>query len=184
VTQAIPDGGVTIEQGFHLDLFPRQDRVSAEDIISLWTAEASLSPEEAERRLGEVLLVAQDQAGGLAGVCTAYLQRNQQLRAVLWHYRIFTAAARRRSAIALVMTNLTRDHLQELFITGEDQRAIGLIYEIENDDLKRSHGTGIARWNARAIWPRADAVFIGENARGDHVRVHFFPGAPAPGPQD
>jgi hypothetical protein len=28
-----------------------------------------------------------------------------------------------------------------------------------------------------------DFTFIGENDRGDHVRVHYFPGAEAPGPQ-
>jgi hypothetical protein len=28
-----------------------------------------------------------------------------------------------------------------------------------------------------------DFLFIGENSRGDHVRVHYFPGVAAPDPE-
>ncbi len=31
-----------------------------------------------------------------------------------------------------------------------------------------------------ALWLPADFTFIGENAKGDHVRVHYFPGAHVP----
>ena len=31
-----------------------------------------------------------------------------------------------------------------------------------------------------ALWLPTDFTSIGENQRGDHVRVHYFPGALAP----
>jgi hypothetical protein len=31
-----------------------------------------------------------------------------------------------------------------------------------------------------ALWLPTDFTFIGENQRGDYVRVHYFPGALAP----
>jgi hypothetical protein len=34
----------------------------------------------------------------------------------------------------------------------------------------------------RAVWLPAEFTFISENERGDHVRIHYFAGARAPGP--
>ncbi len=33
-----------------------------------------------------------------------------------------------------------------------------------------------------AYWPPSDFTFIGENQRGHHRRVHYFPGARVPIP--
>jgi hypothetical protein len=48
------------------------------------------------------------------------------------------------------------------------------VFEVENEGLKRyfPHGR----------WYESDVMFIGENARGAHVRVHYFPGVYAPEP--
>ena len=109
--------------------------------------------------------------GELVGVSTAYLQRNSQLRMDLWHYRGFVAAAHRASDIALTQSLIGRDHLKARFVSGEDTRGAGIVYEIENEALKSINN---------AIWLPTDYTFVGENERGDHVRVHYFPGAPAP----
>jgi hypothetical protein len=55
-----------------------------------------------------------------------------------------------------------------------DPRGIGIIYEVENEGLKRHFPL--------ALWLPTEFTFIGENAKGDHVRVHYFPGALAPKP--
>jgi hypothetical protein len=44
------------------------------------------------------------------------------------------------------------------------------IYEVENEGLKRHFDDALP----------TDFTFLGENQRGDHVRVHYLPGALAP----
>jgi hypothetical protein len=67
-----------------------------------------------------------------------------------------------------------RDHLEQRFVDGEDTRATGMAYEIENDGLKSYFN--------RALWLPLRCYFIGANSRGDHVRVHYFRGARVPLP--
>ena len=119
--------------------------------------------------MNEVLLVATDPGGEPVGVSTAYLQRNEQLRMDLWHYRAFVASGHRMTNVAQILARDGRDELQQRFVTGRDARAGGILYEVENEAVKR-HAP-------YALWRRLDFLFIGENARGDHVRVHYFPGA-------
>jgi hypothetical protein len=157
-----------------IELFPDHDLVSEQDVIDLWTRQGGLSPQEAQRRLEELLLVATAPDGQLAGISTAYLKRHPQLRAELWHYRTLVAEPYRQTNVALGMALKARDHLVQRFVRGEDERGIGIIFEIENEILKR--------FEPKAVWPRTGFVFIGENARGAHLRVHYFPGALAPEP--
>jgi hypothetical protein len=67
-----------------------------------------------------------------------------------------------------------RDHLERRFTSGEDTRGLGILYEIENELLKTYLNKG--------RWVPSDFTFIGENKRGDHVRVHYFDGAKVPPP--
>jgi hypothetical protein len=67
-----------------------------------------------------------------------------------------------------------RDELVRRYADGEDRRGIGLIFEVESELLKRAYPV--------AYWPWTDVTFVGENARGDDVRVHYFPGALTPEP--
>ncbi len=172
----ISTGG--LEGGWHtrfrIEPFSEQDAVGREDVTGLWLAEGVLSPEEAERRVDEVLLIATDAAGKPIGVSTTYLHYNRRLLANMWYYRAFVAAAHRRSDVALVLALLGRDHHARRFHAGEDRRALGVIFEVEHEGLKRFAGG--------ARWLPTDFIFIGENDRGDHVRVHYFPGALAPAP--
>jgi hypothetical protein len=146
-----------------------------DDVLALWARESAVPEPEASRRVHEVHLVAIDRSAGLAGVSSAYLQRNAQLRLDLWYYRAFVAKAHRRSSLAAQLALHGRDLLQDRFTSGEDTRAAGVIYEVENEGLKRYFN--------KALWLPPDFTFIGENERGDHVRVHYFPGAQAPIPQ-
>src|SRR5207302_1925310 len=139
-----------------------------------WMREGVLPLDEARRRLAEVLFVATDSQRRLAGICTTYLKHNDQLRAELWHYRTFVPTAHRQSNIAVALALRARDHLVRRFVSGEDRRGIGIIYEVENEGLKRHF--------PKALWLPTDFLFIGETAAGSHVRVHYFPGALAPEP--
>ncbi|MCW2992267.1 MAG: hypothetical protein JWM73_2861 [Solirubrobacterales bacterium] len=159
---------------YRVVLFAEQDAISEQDVIDLWTSEGVLAPEEARRRIGEVLLVGADEHGRPVGVSSAYLQRNEQLGMDLWHYRAFVAAAHRMSDVAVTLAMTGRDHLRERFVRGDDLRAGGIVYEVENDGLKRLFH--------QARWQPTEFLFIGENERGAHVRVFYFPGALAPAP--
>jgi hypothetical protein len=160
--------------GYRIDVFAEQDAVTGADLVALWTGEGALPRAEAERRLGEVIVVATDRERRPVAISTAYLAHNAQLRARLWYVRVFVAAAHRRLELSRAIGVIGRDHLVRRYASGEDRRGIGLIYEIEN--------VGFRRHMSQARLPTTHFVFIGENERGDHVRVYYFPGAPAPEP--
>ncbi len=163
-----------LDEGYRIELFAEQDGVSAEDVLALWDRELPLAEEERGRRIHEVLLVATTDGGELVGVSSAYLQQNEQLAMDLWYYRAFVASGHRQSNVAVNLALIGRDHLEQRFVSGADPRAGGMVYEVENEGLKRHFDD--------ALWLPTDFTFIGENERGDHVRVRYFPGALAPEP--
>jgi len=167
-------GLAELEPEYRIEPFAEQDVISSDDILALWDREGVVGEPEASRRLDEVLLVAIHDSGELAGIATAYRQRNAQLRLEMWYYRAFVAEPHRMSSVAGQLANLGRAHMEDLFTSGADAAPPGAVYEIENPGLK-------SYFNA-AVWMPNPAAFIGENERGDHVRVNWFSGAKAPGP--
>ncbi|MCA9994800.1 MAG: hypothetical protein KDE56_03565 [Anaerolineales bacterium] len=138
-----------------------------EEIIDFWLSERALgSREQAEKRVNEVVFVARDSFGEIAGICTAYAQQNLQLRHNFYHYRTFVAAAHRKGNIGIRLLVEARDYFNGRFTQGHNPDIIGIIIEIENKEVSR-HFTA-------AIWPRTGFVFVGYNQRGDHVRVYYF----------
>jgi hypothetical protein len=166
--------GPAVGSGYRIEPFGEQDRITGEDVAAFWTQEGALGAPEAQRRVTEILLVASDRAGRPVGVSTTVLRRIDQLRADLWYTRVFVGAAHRRSHLAIGLALGARDRLARRFASGADQRAIGILFEIESEILKR--------FFPQAIWPRTQFAFIGETSTGNHVRVFYFPGAPAPQP--
>ena len=169
-----PFAAEDLEAGYRIEEFAKQSDVSARDIFELWSRERVIAGEEAERRINEVHLVATHEQDGLVGVSSAYLRRNRQLGLELWYYRAFVSTAHRMSNVAVNLACTGRDLLSEAFVTGRDTRGQGVLYEVENEGLKRHFD--------EALWRPAGVTFIGENSRGDHVRVRYFPGALAPEP--
>ena len=51
----------------------------------------------------------------------------------LWYYRTFVAESHRQSNVAAQLLFGTRDMLERRFVSGEDRRAGGMIFELEND---------------------------------------------------
>jgi hypothetical protein len=89
---------------------------------------------------------------------------------------VFVAQAHRHSNVGRVLMMRGREFLERRFTSGADTRAEGVVMEIENEGLKLYFNK--ARWRAGPV----ESTFIGENVRGDHVRVYYFPGALAPTP--
>jgi hypothetical protein len=169
-----PEGQSVAGDGYRIVPFGPDGTVSAAEVIELWTREGALSPEEAQRRVSELCFVAVDPDGRPAGMSTAYLQFNADVQADMWYVRAFVAAAHRRSSLSVSLVLTGRDHLVHRYVRGEDPRGLGVILEVENENLKRAL--------PKAVWHTTDFVLIGETARGAHVRVHYFPGALAPEP--
>ena len=166
------EGGWDPPPGYRVEVFAEQDDVTAADVVELWTT-AGMEPAVAEQRVSEVVVVTIDPQGRPIGVSTAYLARNAQLAADFWHFRLFVAEAHRAEYFSTMMTLVARDHLERRFASGEDTRAIGMIFEIQYEPWKRLGEKG--------LWSPSDELLIGNNARGDHVRVHYFGGALTPG---
>jgi hypothetical protein len=155
-----------LDEGYRVELFDEQDSISPDDVLELWSREGAVPEIEARRRLPEVHLVGITDDGELAGLSTARIRRNDQLRMDLWFYRAFVAKRHRMSNLAVTLALQGRDRLQERFVGGKDPR--------ENEGLKRYFN--------EAVWYPLRFVFIGENPEGAHVRVWYFPGALAPEP--
>jgi hypothetical protein len=159
---------------YRVEPFAETDDVTADDVLALWAREHAMPEVEAQRRVHEVLNVVIERDQGLVALSTAYLGRNTQLRMDLWYFRTYVAAAHRHTHVATQLTFRNRDLLERRFVSGEDTRAAGVAFELEHEGMKTYYN--------RAVWVPADFTFIGENERGDHVRVHYFPGVRVPGP--
>jgi hypothetical protein len=164
----------TLGDRYRILPFDQADAVAAEDVIAFWEREGAVGGEEANRRVHEVHLIVTERDQEVVGVSSAYLQRNPQLRMDLWYYRAYVGREHRMSDLAGLLAIQGRDLLKGRFSRGEDTRAAGIVYEVENDGLKRYFNL--------ALWLPTEFTFIGENQRGDHVRVHYFPGAQVPEP--
>lgn len=151
------------------------DAPTVDDVLSFWSTERAVTDSEAQRRVHEVLLVATlIEDGSLVGVSTAALQRSPQLRADVWYFRAYVSADHRMSNVAVQLLVRGHDVLEERFVAGDDRRAVGTLIDVQHEGLKRSQ--------PHAVWPQSGFMFIGENQRGDHVRVRYYPGALAPPP--
>ena len=159
--------------GYRIDLFAEQQAFAAEDLIDLWTREGQLEPDEARRRIDEVLLVSGAPDGTLAAISTAFIDRDPVLGLAVWKYRTLVAAEHREANLAATMAVICRDHLEHLYVSGAETRPAGVLSEIHSAVLKRLN---------LAEWRQTGFTFLGEDAKGNHIRIHYFPGAPAPPP--
>lgn len=143
--------------------------LTEDDVLALWARETGIPDADAQRRVHEVQLVAVKEDGTLVAVSTAYTQRNEQLRMDFWHFRTYVAVAERHSNLAGRLALAGCDHLEQGYIDGHEDRAAGLVMEIENE--------GLRTYFNRALWLPLGLHFIGELPNGAHVRVRYFPGA-------
>jgi hypothetical protein len=145
----------------------------ANAILAMWAREQAVRPaEEAKRRVQEALNVVIDRDDGVVAVSTAFIQRNAQLDLNLWYFRTFVSSPHRNTHIATQLTMHNRDLLEQRFLSGDDTRAAGVAFELENK--------GMRKYINSAIWQPVDFIYIGDNDRGVPVRVHYFPGARTP----
>ena len=163
-----------LAEGYGIDLLDHRRQADVDAVVGLWERAGVLDPDERRRRVHEVLHVAVGPEGDIAGVSTVYLDRVEQLGVDLWHFRTFVAPAHRRSVVATELARRARDHLAARFAAGEDHRGAGVVQVVQNQGLRQAY--------PQAVWFMVGFTYIGVDAAGDHVRVHWFDGALAPDP--
>jgi hypothetical protein len=161
----------SIGDRYRVEPYTGSGAATADDILAMWAGEGVIPEADARRRVHQALNVVIDRDEGVIAVSTAYLQRNAQLRMDLWYFRSFVSAAHRNTHVATQLTFHNRDLLEERFVSGEDTRAGGIAFELENE--------GMRKYFNKAVWLPADFIFVGDNPRGVPIRIHYFPGAHA-----
>jgi hypothetical protein len=168
------DVDYSLEDRYRIEMLSESNSVTPEDVLAFWEREDAVTGEQARRRVHEVQLVAITGESEVAGVSTAYLERNAQLRMDVWNYRTFVGAAHRMGNLAAQLIIRNRDLLEARFTSGEDTRGQGVLFDLENQGMQKHLNN--------AYWPPSDFTFIGENRRGHHRRIHYFAGARVPLP--
>ena len=162
-----------LDPGYRIERLAESGAVTPDDVLELWARERVVKADEARRRVHEVLMVATEIAtNALVGISTTNLRRVPRLGLDLWFCRVFVTADTRDANIATHLLDRSRSHHEHRFVRGEDTRGVGMILDVQNNGIKRTQN--------QAVWRRTFFVFIGENARHDHVRVRYFPGAVVP----
>lgn len=161
-----------LADGYRVEPFEGQDEISGADVVAFWEREGVLTPEQREERVHELLLVARAPDGALAGVTTAYLEREAQLGVVLWHVRGMVGEEHRGSAVGYWLGVRSREVLASRWDERSDTRASGVLFQLENTELARAF--------PMAVWPTMGFRFFGRNVAGQDLRVHWFAGALAP----
>jgi hypothetical protein len=164
----------SVDERYRVEPYTGDSEV-ANAVLSMWAREHAVQPEEeARRRVHEALNVVIDRDDGVVAVSTAYVQRSVKLDLNLWYFRTFVSTPHRNTHVATQLTFHNRDLLEQRFVSGEDTRAAGIAFELEN--------VGMRKYLNMAIWQPADFIYVGDNDRGIPIRIHYFPGARVPSP--
>ena len=108
-------------------------------ILELWAREGAVPGAEAERRVHQTINVVIERDGGVIALSTAYVERSAQVGLDLWYFRTFVSAAHRNTHIATQLTMHNRDLLERRFTGGEDTRAAGVAFELQNEGHEEVH---------------------------------------------
>jgi GNAT superfamily N-acetyltransferase len=140
------------------------------DVIAFWREHRALPPTaDPQERVAQVLIVAKNPEGRIAGVCTAYNAVHPRLEHRLFHFRAFidpTARNRRLGTDLMIEGKIYLERYNERL--PEAEKAIGIIIDVEADVLK------VSRDARRPIWPYSGMIFLGRTPQGHHLRVHYF----------
>ena len=127
-----------LEERYRVQSLAESSEVGPEDVVRFWSREGAVPDEaEASRRVREVQLVATEHEEGVVGVSSLYLQQSPQLRMDMWHYRTYVSRAHRHSNVAAQLIFANRDLAEARFLRGQDTRAPGIVFELENEGLKK-----------------------------------------------
>jgi hypothetical protein len=141
------------------------------EVVDFWLAEGVIpTGENAQERAKQLVLVARDPEGKIAGVCTAYIKYYPKLVNNFYYYRSFTSKEYRHQGLSRILIKNTREFFNNLFQEGKEPGVIGMYLEVENELLKQIKKT---------IWfeKHEKFIFIGTDQFGSHHRISYFDNA-------
>ena len=152
----------------------RLSEARSEQILALWAANGVLEGEAARERLAEVVCVALDEAGEVAGVNSAHAEDVAPVDRRFWRYRSFLPGAGREGAAA--MFNAAFEALGEGF-DPDAPGPIGLAVTISDRAEMESR--------PEAVWEDEQLFYAGYRDDGSQLRLRCFWNAKiGPGPPD
>lgn len=149
-------------------LWQQLDSTAHADVKSLWKKHLIVPEDQIDKRSKQVVFAVKTPAGEVIGVSTAYRVYVDQLKHHLYAYRCFIDPGYRMPGLVSMLTVKTRDLLEEVHATDgpAETRCIGMIAVVENERLMK--------YRNEAIWPASKMVYIGNTAKGQHIRVYYF----------
>lgn len=150
-------------------VWPHIGEQDAQDLLAFWKQEGAIPDEgQARIRLSQVVLLARDADGNIAGVCTALPVTPPQLGQPVYFWRSFVAPKWRHTRLIGTLLTKSCEFLGD-FARERDFPYIGILLELENERFKSA--------GRKAEWVHPRFTYIGKSPRGLDVRVHYFRGA-------
>ena len=144
-----------------------------EEIKAFWQKWQALPDgADADSRVAQVIYVVRDPEQQIAGIGSAYYSHVARLNQYFYIYRTFIAPELRRTYAAKDLLLASRKFLEQYNSEQQQQKALGILLEVENQVLKYG---GITV--KRAVWKDTGFVYIGTSRQGAHMRVYYFDGA-------
>ena len=154
----------------------RLDRATEDAIRAFWVSEnASVAGEEADRRLAQVVVHAQDTEGRIVAVATAVPHLSPRLGQPMYYYRCFVGSDWRGHNLSRALMRRTQSVLGT-YAREHGYPCIGILLELEN--------AGFARTLQNPHWRATGFTYIGKSQRGLDLRVWYFPGARLKTPEE
>jgi hypothetical protein len=161
-------------------VWPSPSESNRDDVVSFWMTELPSSELTATReRAHQLLVVARDPDGNVAGVSTALRMHVVQLGFECFFYRTFVGQTHRVRGVRSTELGWKILHesyrlLNERFQQGDDPGVLGLYAEMENPSIMKCRNETV--WQEDGM----NFVFIGKTQGGRHIRVWYFDGARVP----
>jgi hypothetical protein len=142
-----------------------------EEITKFWEENKLLpSGVSAEDRAKEVVLIARDESGNVAGISSAMHIRFKQLNNnYFFAYRSVLLPQHRIPGLAQKMIVETRDILEKYAESMTQNKCIGMVTFVENKGVIEKINYG--------VWPSSKMVYIGNDKQGRQIRLYYFKGA-------
>jgi len=141
----------------------------ADEVIELWNTLGALPPNvNPQERVKQVVCVIESD-NRIIGVSTTKRVLIKQLNNnYFFNYRLLIHPEYRIPGLTEKLGKNTIERLENDFITGKTD-CIGMITLVENNEYKDHR--------KQAVWPDTGFIYIGNSAKGHHLRVRYFKGA-------
>jgi GNAT superfamily N-acetyltransferase len=159
--------GLEMDEVRYIDVWQQATEQDQQDARVLWIEQGAITDEAAiKERLPQLCVLARDANDKLLAITTAYEHHSQRLGNDFYAMRMFVGEDARRMQIGFHLLHKLIQALEARFVTGQQTRCIGVLFELENQAVQKAR--------PQAIWPTTGFVYVGNNAKGDHIRVRYF----------